>query len=222
MNKLIIIVLFFFVSCLPGSIPSANKVIAIIEKGTDSTYKREYFPNPNKSLYVVLAKYFNAPVETFFYYHDIDKKTVSEIKTFMIKSLYGHYFEFYDNGKLRQYCYYVGSGNNTSYLKQYSKDGTLENEKGNPFVDYTRNDKKELELHFSTVFFDSLSVELSSKNIQFQKIHLNPSSMLPMLSESVIPITDSIFYLKIIGYGKKETKIYSDTLNITQLWRSLF
>jgi hypothetical protein len=214
MNKFIIVALFSFVGCQYGDIPNANKVLTIIQNGTDSTYKKEYLPNPDKSLYVVLAKYYNAPIETFIYYHDIDKKRVSEIKTFMIKSLYGHHFEFYESGDLKQYCYYVGTGNYSSYVKQYALDGRLENESGNPFVDYVKNDKKELELHFSTVFFDSLNVELSSKSTEPIELKLESSSMLPMLSESTIKISDSIFYLKIMCFKRKEIKIYRDTLSI--------
>lgn len=200
--------------CAPENFPSANKVRYLLEQGTDSTYNREYFPNPKKSLYAVLTKYYNADINTFFYYYDIDKKSVSEIKTYMINNLYGHYYEFYRNGNLMKYCYYIGSGDKCSYLKQFSNDGTLESEKGNPFVDYIQNDKNEIDMHFSTVFFDSLQVELSSGKAKAQKLDLRSSSMLPMLSESTISITDSIFYLKIIGYIKKEKKIYNDTLII--------
>jgi hypothetical protein len=214
MNKIVTVILLSFLGCQSKEPPKVNKVIALIEKGTDSTYKREYFPNPRKSLYAVLSKYYNAPIETFLYYHDIDKKSVSEIKSFMIKSLYGHYFEFYNNGNLRQYCYYVGIGSNSSYTMYYSKDGRLESEQGNPFVDYIKNDKKQLELHFSTVFFDSLSVELSSKNISTHKINLRKSSMLPMLSEGIVPMADSVYYLKIVGFEKKGSKVYTDTLKI--------
>jgi hypothetical protein len=214
MNSIIIVALIIFLGCNIEDIPRSNKFMPIIEKGTDSSYGLEYYPNPNKTLYVILSKWYNAPIETFFYYHDLDKKKVSRIKTYMIDSLYGHYFEFYENGNLMQYCYYTGLGNQYSYLKRYSEDGSLEIEEGNPYVDYIENNNKELELHFSTVFFDSLVVELSTNSICSQKISLKKSSLLPMLLESKIPKTDNLFYLKIVGYNKNQITNYFDTLNI--------
>ena len=97
MYKLILVMLIYCIGCAPENLPRANKITYLLEQGTDSTYNREYFPNPNKSLYAVLTKYYNAEINTFFYYYDIDKKSVSEIKTYMINNLYGHYFEFYRN-----------------------------------------------------------------------------------------------------------------------------
>ena len=55
MTKLFIVAFISFVGCQYDRIPYAKNLSAIIEKGTDSTYKRAYFPNPNKSLYAVSA-----------------------------------------------------------------------------------------------------------------------------------------------------------------------
>ena len=219
MNRAIIFILLslIVISCSKSININSNKILPILESGTDSTYKRKYFPNPNKSLYVIQASYCNAPIEVFVYYHDIDKKNVSEIKTYMIKKIYGHYFAFYHNGNLRQYCYYVGNGNNISYTREYTIDGKLEYEKGNPFVDYINDGKKNIELYFSTTFYDSLSVEISSsRNRVFQNLQLRKSSMQPMLLDCRLPITDSTLFLKIVAItnNPKETKIYNDTLNI--------
>lgn len=211
----VLIVLIFILGCQHGDVPNVHAIINSVEMGTDSTYKREYFPNPHKSIYATMAKYYGAPIRTFVYYYDIDKKKVSEIKTYMIDSLYGHYFEFYANGNLKRYCYYVGSGKRFSYSMEYSKKGGLENKMGDPLVDYIKIGGNEVELYFSNVFFDSIQVEISSEYVKPHELVLEASAMLPMLSKAVMPAYKSLVYLKISGYRRKGVKIYNDTLRIS-------
>lgn len=218
MNKFFVFLLLIVqASCSLKKNTESNKILSIVEKGTDSTYKREYYPTPNNSLNAIFAQYYLAPVETFISYQDIKKKEIDEIKTFMLNKQYGHYFRFYANGKMDLYSYYIGSsGSLCSFIRKFSKEGKILNEEGTPFVDYVKDEKGNLELHFTTVFFDSLSVEMSTKKIQWRKIALQKSMLLPMLLDGNEPASDSLFYFKITGFDKSVgyKRVFNDTLNI--------
>ena len=214
----IVILLLFITACNSKfSRISEGNILKQIEVGTDSTYKREYIPNPNKSLYAVFTHYFGAPVKTFVYYYDIDKKNVSEIKTYMMDKMYGHYFEFYNDGCLKQYTYMVGNNYN-SYVRKYTTDRKLELEEGTPYVDAIVDNNRNADLFFIKIFCDSLSVEVSSKNMPLKNLILTKSAMQPMLLEGRIRAVDTTYFLKItaIGNNFKERKIYNDTINIAK------
>ncbi len=215
-NRIILTTLLITIlsSCNWQPVISSNKIFNIIENGTDSTIRREYFPNPNKSLYLITTSYCNALINTYIYYHDIDKKKVREIETFLLKDKYGHHFEFYQNGILEEYCYYVGHKSESSYIRKYSESGKLIEEKGNPFVDYIKDEKNNIELHFSTVFFDSLSVEVRTKENN-NKLFLKPSKMQPMLLNGTVKGNAPIYFLRITAYSSMSNniKVYNDTIH---------
>ena len=211
-----VVIFLFITSCgKKDNRIDIEDIMKNIETGTDSTYKREYFPNPNKSLYATLSRNYCAKIKTFVYYFDQDKNNVREIRTYMANRKYGHSFEFYPSGNLEQYCYFTGNENKSSYIKKYDIKGNTTEDLGNPFVDYLSFREGKLELHFSSVFSDSLQVEISSVNMPWKNLKLEKSAMLPMLLKGDIEsVIDSIYFLKISSITNEKTsrKIYLDTL----------
>lgn len=195
---------------------SQSIILKQIENGTDSTYNKIYFPGYKHTLYETKTSYFLGESNSIIYYSDQEKKKVDRIESNLLGKPYGHYFNFYDNGIIRSYRYIVKSGN-YSFYRKYSMEGDLEEERGNPFVDFMLNENKnEADLFFVNVFYDSLHVEISSINTPIKKLELHTSSLAPMLLENKLFINDSLFFLKIYAIKSGKTILYSDTLNISK------
>jgi hypothetical protein len=194
----------------------ASVILRSTEKGTDSTSKREYFPNSEKSLYAVSGNYYNVSAKTFIYYHDIDKRKVREIKNYMDGRLYGNYFEFYKTGFIKTYCFYTGKNKNSSRIMRYNESGNLLSEEGTAFVDHIMDGKGNISLYFSDLFCDSLRVKVSTRKSPAENLTLVRSSMQPFLKEANVKDTCDLFFFEIttVREGSHEKKIYNDTLAI--------
>ena len=155
------------------------------------------------------------------YFNSIYKTNISyfqgkplSIKGYLIDSLYGHYFEFSNNGIVKLYCYYTGSNNNTSFIRKFNKEGQLVYEQGNPFVDMIPSENDSVDLFFSNPFYSRFIVDFSFGKNEKKELPLKSSSMQPMLLEDRVPSSDSMLYLSIITIenvgGNK--KVYDDSL----------
>lgn len=210
---------FLFFSCTKLNLFSET-LVSLIEKGTDSTFLRSYGPNSGP-LYYTSTHFLGGEVRTYLYYErrypSSSDFILKETKNFFSGDLYGHNFIFYDNGKLKEYNYFSGVDNKYTYSRRYGLDENLIEELGTPFVDDIKNENdSSVSLLFSTVFFDSVFVELSTKKHLSIGLSLEKSMMQIMLSKGTINLKDSIVYMKITGIDNKnhEKKVYLDTLNL--------
>lgn len=209
MQIFLLFTFFIFLSCTQKVESDAGRFIDIFDKGTDSVFKRDY--DKRDRLISTYTKYFTAIYKTNISYNsDVPAK----IHGVLLDKMYGHNFDFYDNGGLRTYSYYYGNSNQSSYIRKYSEKGFLIEQKGNPFVDYMRIDGDSLCLFFSTVFVDSLSAYFTVENKKEIQINLKKSDMQPMLSEGNIPFTTHNVFLRMltIDKQKKYKQNFYDTL----------
>ena len=207
----IIIIILVFSSCRGVDNTDSKYFINQIEQGTDSTFQRKY--DSDNNLLFSSTRYYNSIYNTEISYF---KKRVFSIKGYLIDSLYGHFFEFYDNGKLKLYCYYIENNKNSSFIRNYSTDSKLEKEQGNPFVDHMDSDNDSIDLFFSNVFYDAIDVEFSFGKLKNRKMILRTSMMQPLLLESRLPISNNVLYMKIktVERKGKQRKVYYDTLEL--------
>lgn len=193
----------------------SSSIVKKIEAGTDSTYDRKYYNSSGRPLFSVLTHYSRAPVRVDVSYYNTPENRASEIVTHMLGARYGHYFEFYENGCLKHYAYYLGNGH-TSYEQEYDSAGKLVTDLGDPYVDYMPDDKGRVTLYFSGVFFDSLSVLISADSLPQRKLKLLKSPEQAMLWEAKIPQKGAPYTLTISGKQlmTMENKTYTDTLRL--------
>lgn len=188
-------------------------ILRIVECGTDSLQSRDYFPGTENKLYSTTTQYFNSKIQTFVYYYDVDKRKVNEIKSYVAQRIYGNYFEFYKSGMLKTFCFYVGGSGNCSRLMRFNPDGDLISEDGTPFVDYITTGTN-FQLLLSQLFFDTLAVEIATKNSAYQPISLKRSALQPPVLEASVPKTIDPIFMRIKAVSKytKQETIYNDTL----------
>jgi hypothetical protein len=209
--KTIFLIAIFFTSCQFQDTLTSENILKKVKEGTNATYHKAYYTK--SYLHFTLTSYHNANYKTEINYDG--KNRVKSIEGYLIDSLYGHSFDFYEGGNLKRYCYYTGKNNACSYIRKYSPNGKLEEEQGNPFVDHFKSNDSTI-LFFSSVFFNHFDVEVSSKNKPTRKLALQKSSMQPMLLEGRIFNSDSVFFLKITAADteSKERKLYGDTISV--------
>ncbi len=181
--------------------------------GTDSTTSREF--TSDGQIRKTKVKYFNA-----LYITNIirQKETVIKISGYLNDSLYGHNFDFYENGQIKKYCYYYGDSKYCSFVREYSRDKQIISSSGNAFVDYLKVDTDSIELFFSEVIYDSIKVFISRGGKNETPILLKKSPLAPMLLQTTIPISD-IVLIRTYAYDRNTAykQNYYDTLDFRKV-----
>lgn len=187
----------------------SSKIIKLIQAGTDSTIKREY--NSKGEICKIEIKYFDALYVVNIIYK---KDNVQKIFGNLMDSLYGHYFEFFENGQLKKYCFYYGNSKYHSFIREYSKDRQIMKSNGDAFVDYMQVNDDSIDLFFSNVIYDSIRVFLSDEGRNEVPVLLRKSNLSPMLFQNTIPVSKTVL-IRINAFDRNTgyRQNYYDTLN---------
>jgi hypothetical protein len=190
---------------------SAAKVLGVYERGTDSTLYKGY-DVLGRLIYTKTS--INAAIYMAHIYYPLDDKEPKEIKGDFLDSLYGHHFDFYSDGSIEKYCYYVGSGQNCSYVVEFADNGKVKEAQGDPFVDRMSKGEERV-LYFSSVLYDNLDVRYSKNGKDYTSLMLKNAPMQPFLKEVTVK-TDSIFYLNLICRMGNSTETFKDTIVVNR------
>lgn len=210
---IVFILAFLFLSCKEKK---DNEVIYSEFVNFDSLH------NGNKRLkldYIV----FNKNLSVFFGYNK--DENLIRIRVTLNKRQYGPYFKFDASGTFERYYYMLGDSLHNSL--QIEKDSLLNKyiEKGNQFVDYMANTDdssiKKYSLMFSEFPRKKLDVSLSLNGLEYNKIGLHNSKLIPLVKEANVNVQKytKIIFLKIVASepyfkinGIKDSIIFYDTL----------
>ena len=183
-------------------------------------FDSSYSNNSSKKFDTIVFKNFST---IYFIYNNTND--LVKIKARLDSIRYGHFFEFEDQGELKNYYYLVGDDlHNSSEIKS---DQGLKRyvEKGSPFVDYMKNSAdsgiKKYSLIFSTFPRKNLQVSYSLNGKDYQPVELHKSRIMPLLKEADIAvdenskklffkITASELFLELTEI--KDSRMFYDTL----------
>lgn len=194
--------------------PSLNSYyFNLFMNGTSDTRRKVYYRN--FATYEVITSFMNNNYLTTITIDSTKKNFVKKIKGTLLNNLYGHYFEFYDNGNINKYYYYTGKGSVYDYGRTYAEDGSLIKEEGNPFVDQICNGDS-CKLFFSTVFYSNITVQVSTDEGVSYPLSLRQSNFQPLLYETEIATNDAELLLNLVCHNKDkdETIVFQDTLRL--------
>lgn len=189
----------------------------IIARLTEESFPEiKYKRNNDGELTSIISTYFNNVFNTKITYREINGvEHINYIITYKEDSIrFGHSFKFHINGRLAQYAFNTGHGNQSPYVVKCGYEGIVVQTQGTPLVFHQNNGKK-IQIFFSKILYDSLEVQLRTDLSNFEKVKLSNSTVQPGVMETILPITSKDIIFKMRAFRNKEVKEYLDTISIT-------
>lgn len=208
-RKIIFLLTVSIVACKQEQKLSGQKIVNTLSKKS-SNYTNLY--NKQNQLSGIKGKFLGKDFSTYIVYSEDNQ--VKEIKTNIGNLPFGHWFQFYKNGNLKEYSFLLFK-KESSYVVTFNEDGTVDRHLGSPLVfHYNDFDNKKSVALFSTSFFDSLLVSYSFDKLKYKRFPYIEFKNYPLLYECVLPLRQQTIYFNIEAFINENRVVYQDSVKV--------